>query len=447
MRIILILTVSGSIVLLPALVFQPVIRRYSLFGWRDFLIKGSLFLYLVPLIILKVSGTAFMDAVYGKGPDGKGGGDIQISGGRISSLRTDRRIAFSHIFTVYLIVTVMIFLLAMLLSIREIQKYIKLKKAITSAECLSGFDKNAGPVKEMMRQVSLKREIEIYTERNETGAFTIGTVHPIIVIPEQLAREEQKVVLLHELCHIKRKDALVKLLITVTMCIHWFNPLVYVLPELFNRTCELCCDEMVLKHLTNREKTMYAREILTQAAGKTDIRNKAFVAFSRGKSLTRERIEYIMKEKKYSKIKKAITALTTVMILFMAVLPAYAYEVPPAMRIDGDTAVLDGQINGFTTDSKVLYSAENSVPSVAEYVKYDHQFIDEEGNVFNADINRRSKCEHPTRTSGYYQHHKKNSDGSCNTETYAAERCTECGTVIIGEYIGSTYYVHCDHFN
>ena len=80
--------------------------------------------------------------------------------------------------------------------------------------------------------------------------------------PEQLTH-----ILRHELCHWRRGDVLVKWCTALAVCLHWFNPLVYLLRRELERSCELACDEAALRGLDAAGRQAYGETLLTLAAG------------------------------------------------------------------------------------------------------------------------------------------------------------------------------------
>ena len=53
-------------------------------------------------------------------------------------------------------------------------------------------------------------------------------------------------IILHELMHYKRRDMFYKWLVQITVCLHWFNPLVHLMSREITKACEFSCDEAVL---------------------------------------------------------------------------------------------------------------------------------------------------------------------------------------------------------
>ncbi len=107
----------------------------------------------------------------------------------------------------------------------------------------------------------------IRASKNPRAPVTFGTVRPVIVLPEDSAldRTQLSLVLAHELAHVRRKDCLRKLLLTVCLCVYFWNPLVWGMVVLANRDMELACDEKVLSVLGSGFKKQYALTLLSVA--------------------------------------------------------------------------------------------------------------------------------------------------------------------------------------
>ena len=72
---------------------------------------------------------------------------------------------------------------------------------------------------------------------------------------------EQRLVLQHELAHLRRGDALWSLLAELAVVLLWFHPLAWLALPRFRLDQELACDEHVLRQLP-QEETRYARALL-----------------------------------------------------------------------------------------------------------------------------------------------------------------------------------------
>ncbi|GAB4192775.1 MAG: hypothetical protein Tsb002_22730 [Wenzhouxiangellaceae bacterium] len=95
--------------------------------------------------------------------------------------------------------------------------------------------------------------------------MTVGWVQPLVLLPAGawlgLRPEELRLILAHELAHIRRWDYLVNLLQQFTVAILFFHPVVHWLSRVLSEEREVCCDEMVVR---GREeiRLAYARALL-----------------------------------------------------------------------------------------------------------------------------------------------------------------------------------------
>lgn len=106
-------------------------------------------------------------------------------------------------------------------------------------------------------------EENVYEMDGIATPFVFGVLHPRIYLPAHLQPEERRYVLAHERVHIDRKDYLVKLLYWGAVCLHWFNPLVWLSFQLMEKDMEMSCDETVLKRLGEEVKQDYSRALLS----------------------------------------------------------------------------------------------------------------------------------------------------------------------------------------
>jgi len=101
--------------------------------------------------------------------------------------------------------------------------------------------------------------------------FVFGILKPKIYLPSGLSESERSYILRHEQTHIKRFDHVIKLFAFLVLCVHWFNPMVWVAFFLMSEDMELSCDESVLKQLGGNIKKEYSSSLLSLSAGKRTI--------------------------------------------------------------------------------------------------------------------------------------------------------------------------------
>ena len=101
-----------------------------------------------------------------------------------------------------------------------------------------------------------------------------GVIRPVILMPKNTEWKniyQLRYVLEHEYVHIRRLDMLTKLIMIAAVCIHWFNPLVWVMYILFNRDLELSCDETVVRRFGMDIKSVYATALISMEEKKSGL--------------------------------------------------------------------------------------------------------------------------------------------------------------------------------
>lgn len=93
-----------------------------------------------------------------------------------------------------------------------------------------------------------------------------GLINPIILLPvgfaDSISRKKLSCILLHELCHVKRRDMLKNYIWLIAKTVHWFNPFVHIAYRRYLDNVEELCDEMVLKYLNEQDKYEYTQSLL-----------------------------------------------------------------------------------------------------------------------------------------------------------------------------------------
>lgn len=90
-----------------------------------------------------------------------------------------------------------------------------------------------------------------------------GVFRSVLVLPElAMTKEELNNVLRHELTHFKRRDLWYKWFAFLVKCVHWFNPMIYLVGRQINDECEISCDLSVVRGMDKEAQTSYMRTIL-----------------------------------------------------------------------------------------------------------------------------------------------------------------------------------------
>ena len=170
--------------------------------------------------------------------------------------------------------------------------------------------------------VPLRREL--YLADHISTAFVLGIINPKIYLPSYLSKEERGYIIAHERCHIKRMDHVFRLLAYLALCLHWFNPLVWLAFVLSGKDMEMSCDEAVIRMYGPRIRAEYAQSLLRLATGR---RSFALTPLAFGEGDTKERVINMSKWKK-----PRIWAVICALVACIAVLVACATN--PAMEVE-----------------------------------------------------------------------------------------------------------------
>ena len=199
--------------------------------------------------------------------------------------------ATEHISTFEILWLVGVLLLAIYFSISYFRSMRKFRMSIPD---------NTPYIQNWLTAHQISRPLAVRSSDLISSPLTYGILHPVILLPKKLDRNDQaalKYVLTHEYVHIRRFDAITKILFAAVLCIHWFNPLVWVMYVLANRDIELSCDAWVIRMLGEKNRSSYALMLI-----KMEERRSGMSALCNhfGKNAISERIEAIMKFKKTS---------------------------------------------------------------------------------------------------------------------------------------------------
>ena len=169
-------------------------------------------------------------------------------------------------------------------------------------------------IRQWLRQHGTRRSISVRQTDRIAAPLTYGILHPVILLPGKALWKDSRelaYVLQHEYVHICRLDAVRKLLAAAALCVHWFNPFVWIMIGMMNRDIELACDEDVLQRFGMEARTGYAMALIGMEEKKSRLL-PIFNGFS--KNAIEERINLIMK---YRKIKSAAVAAAFLLVLLI----------------------------------------------------------------------------------------------------------------------------------
>lgn len=231
----------------------------------------------------------------------------------------------------------------------------------------------------------LKRSLSIRQTETIAAPLSYGVIRPVILMPKNTEWKniyQLRYVLEHEYVHIRRLDMLTKLIMIAAVCIHWFNPLVWVMYILFNRDLELSCDETVVRRFGMDIKSVYATALISMEEKKSGLTP---LCNSFSKNAIEERIRAIMKIKKTSKFAVMISAVLVIGVTGGFATSASSLEKnTETAQENGETTVALNEVN--IREDESLSSSDVEWWTAEEYAKW----MDEEKEVLQSMIGEKA---------------------------------------------------------
>ena len=121
-------------------------------------------------------------------------------------------------------------------------------------------------LQQLKAELGIHRVVPLQISRNAASPMVVGLLRPLLLLPAQYYPEaELKLIMTHELIHLKHHDIAAKLLLALTAVLHWFNPLVHMMVKAARRDMEMACDDQVVKHSGHDTKKRYCNLLLDLA--------------------------------------------------------------------------------------------------------------------------------------------------------------------------------------
>ncbi|MBO7451443.1 MAG: hypothetical protein J6U54_13850 [Clostridiales bacterium] len=172
----------------------------------------------------------------------------------------------------------------------------------------------------MIRYIKLQKNIgkgnkvgDVIESDKVDTPFVTGFFRPKIVLPTFVDPRERDYLIMHEKIHMKNMDNLTRALGLVIVCIHWFNPLVWIAFSMLCNDLEMRVDEEVIDRIGNDIKKDYCLSIVNHAMKRQ--RYKVFGASFAKKTLSglevKMRINNLIKYKKISSLATALIVVVS----------------------------------------------------------------------------------------------------------------------------------------
>lgn len=228
-----------------------------------------------------------------------------------------------------------------------------------------------------MLKLGLKREIEIYTSDMIHSPVVCGVIKPRLILPVSIIESSDETILqhivVHELVHIKRRDYITNAISIFALCIHWFNPIIWISFLLSRKDMEMSCDEKVLSILGTDMRNSYAGSLLNLAVKQNNLLNGGVLAF--GESSIKGRIKSIMRYKKPAFWAVSVSAVILVLLCVVMISNPYI-NASNDIAIDRSSLVEDKPIENWIDYKDMPEYLINSVIAAEDERFRNHNGID-----------------------------------------------------------------------
>lgn len=369
---------------------------------------------------------------------------------------------FANVISVAWLIGVILYLLFQaILYYRFTQDVWEKRTEITEELWISAFQKNAA-------DTNLDpHKIELCSAQSISQPCTVGIWKRSILIPENLVKtlteSEIRIILGHELTHIRKKHVSLKVLMFVLSSLNWFNPVLHMLKSSLNEWIEISCDEDMTVTANGKSREAYANMLVKLSSTVADqskyrkINAITYFGTKKRLNLLRKRIVGIMKkEHNPDRMARVITVAGTIFAVFLGTIIAKEMDIAMHAAFSNHIRVFD--------ESEIILEEVTAMDEGYEYTDFDETLFEKQVtgiNELNPSVsyeivymdsssemlgkpNITEMCEHPMEKANVAEH-TKNADGSCVVLMHEGLYCKECENIILGEIIYTTSTVVCVH--
>lgn len=412
---------SGSVVFLIILICTFWGKNLLCPKWIYTMLKINLFFYCLPLPLLKSNYNNIFYKLFGISLTAK-----QWDSPMRNVIEIDYAGNIYYNWKLYLFVIWSIWLIGLLSAYRRHSNQYKDFNAkdhniIEDENYLQIFDR-------VKQEVGIRKKITLICANDCMTICTLGIKHKYIKIPKEgIQNDDLYYIFKHELIHIKKADVLFRYIAVFILLIHWFNPFIYLYFYMLSIYCEQSCDAYLVDNLEKSERKKYGQLIINMSLYEPNNKQALQTYFSSSKNNVERRLKNIMKNNTITKLTKLCSLFISGIVLFCGSLTVFAYEQPTVIKWEFESDSVGFEDEQGKQVERTFINSEDLQFSDQE-AGVTIEFIDENGNSYQlteADMNQnqdRIACSHSFE-SGYHKKHTRNSDMSCKTEVYYADRC------------------------
>ena len=326
-KILLSLSVSGALLLLLILGLKPLYKNKFSKRWQYYIWIVVALRFLLPF----TPDTTIVGSLFEKFDTAAITNEIPTSpnvpvpadtgNSKAEPTQTNREIttaAMREPFNKYVCLFFIWSALALVLFVRKVTVYQGFIQYIKAGNKELSDIKILNLLSDCEEKLNIKTRVELSCNPLIASPMLIGFFRPRIILPAyELEDKELSYIFVHELTHYKQRDMFYKWLIQIVVCVHWFNPFVYLLEKEVNKSCELSCDEKVIAVLDDKGKREYGDTLISFLKLNNLYKSSlASVTLTEGAEQLKERLGAIMNFKKKN---KPVVILTSILTLFLVI--------------------------------------------------------------------------------------------------------------------------------
>lgn len=444
MPLLVTMSLFGSLGTLIYVVLLPITRKYFPVTWRRNYLICVVLEYLIPFPYFSVEYKEILKAVFSDFLPHKISNPLVYIDDTVDIIQ----IAVGHVevtnSTAYIFAAIVIFVGVILYGF-QIYRYMVVRYYIRYSVNEVEDQKITRVIHDCVSDFKMTKYVRVYRCKFMDSPFTIGIIHPIVVLPDdEWSESDLALAMKHELTHIKHRDNLVKMLVLGAIALNFYNPLVYFVLLEWNNVVEQACDREVIMGLTKEEAHQYGMLIIRIAEEREGSDNSPVMGFNLQSKIMKARM-YQMKfgVKKESLARKLLGACIMGVVLVSSSMSVFAYSPKSVIYRDDLADEIIFCEEGVAPWGDVYSELNAGEMTEWTFISDDGEFIE---TIYEEDIDAETYafCIH-NYVSGEVAMHTRYDDGSCKIEYYSAQRCSKCGHYIIGDWIRTTTFAKCTH--
>ncbi|MEG0296404.1 MAG: M56 family metallopeptidase [Clostridium sp.] len=359
-KLILKLSISGSIFFL---VFQGLsffTQKIFSAKWHLFILKLNMIVYFTPIVLIYDSFT--------KGSSSHNMNSINIAFNEIG--KSNHSIKVIEYLVIIWILGVSIICCWNFYCYKRFIKSIK-NSSYRDEELESAIYKCSKDLK-IIKRITVRRSCI------NSSPMIIGVIKPIIIFPSNMDYSSKlEPVIIHELIHYRRKDSLFKMIQFGIMAINWFNPIVYIMNNVFEKWCEISCDEIVAENMSYAERKEYGETILNIIETLSVAPNSLYLHLCSDKNYIKRRLFMMLNNKKSNRFNKVLR----IMVVGAIVLCSFGISIVTTATVAADEERVDNIVID-TNDDSIREMFEGRV----EEMKNENNLIKSQGSMIVVDV-------------------------------------------------------------